>query len=93
MANEEAALRLSDLQIDDDKDKDKERDKTVRPSAAVEQDAREEALRAELAGVQQINAVIEGVVSSLERAKNNMQVSFSLSVILASISLPMGAHA
>ena len=70
MSNEEPPLHLSDLQIDDG-----EKEKPVR-SAAVEQDAREEALRAELAGVQQINSVIEGVISSLEKAKENMEVSF-----------------
>lgn len=34
---------------------------------------REEALRAELEGVQNINTVIEGVLGSLERAKENME--------------------
>ncbi|KAG0632618.1 DASH complex subunit Duo1-domain-containing protein [Tuber brumale] len=67
MSNEEPPLHLSDLQIDDG-----EKEKPVR-SAAVEQDEREEALRAELAGVQQINSIIEGVVSSLEKAKENME--------------------
>lgn len=74
MSNEEPPLHLSDLQIDDG-----EKEKPVR-SAAVEQDAREEALRAELAGVQQINSVIEGVISSLEKAKENMEVSFEFSI-------------
>jgi hypothetical protein len=36
--------------------------------------AREEALRAELEGVRSINEVIESVVESLERAKGNMEV-------------------
>jgi hypothetical protein len=75
MASEEPALRLSDLQIDDG-DKEKEKDKPTRPSV-VDQDARDETLRAELAGVQQINAVIERVISSLEKARENMEVSFS----------------
>lgn len=39
--------------------------------------AREEALRRELEGVRSINEVIEGVVSSLERAKGNMDVSIA----------------
>lgn len=36
--------------------------------------AREEALKRELEGVRNINEVIEGVISSLERAKGNMDV-------------------
>jgi DASH complex subunit Duo1 len=44
--------------------------------------AREEALQKELQGVRSINEVIEGVISSLERAKGNMDVgSLHLSVI------------
>ena len=39
------------------------------------EEAREAALRQELAGIRSINAVIEGVVESLERAKGNMEVS------------------
>lgn len=42
--------------------------------SVVDTDAREAALRAELAGVRQINTVIEGVVASLEKAKENMEV-------------------
>ena len=37
--------------------------------------ARDEALKKELEGVRNINEVIEGVISSLERAKGNMDVS------------------
>ncbi len=37
--------------------------------------AREEELQRELEGVRSINEVIEGVISSLERAKGNMDVS------------------
>ena len=37
-------------------------------------EAREVALRAELDGLRGINEVIEGVVSSLDRAKQNMEV-------------------
>ena len=40
--------------------------------------AREEALKRELEGVRSINEVIEGVISSLERAKGNMDVSVTL---------------
>ncbi|RPB21040.1 hypothetical protein L211DRAFT_744964, partial [Terfezia boudieri ATCC MYA-4762] len=36
-------------------------------------ESRDAALRAELAGVQQINNVIEGVIGSLEKAKANME--------------------
>jgi hypothetical protein len=38
------------------------------------EEAREAALRKELEGVRSINEVIEGVVSSLECAKGNMEV-------------------
>ncbi|KAI9884443.1 MAG: dolichol-P-mannose synthesis [Watsoniomyces obsoletus] len=38
------------------------------------EEAREAALRAELEGVRNINRVVEGVVDSLERAKQNMEV-------------------
>lgn len=41
---------------------------------ARDEDDRETALRAELKSVRDINAVIEGVVESLERAKGNMEV-------------------
>ncbi len=37
------------------------------------EEAREAALRAELEGVQNINTVIEGVIGSLEKAKQNME--------------------
>lgn len=43
------------------------------------EEAREAALRRELAGIRSINEVIEGVVESLERAKGNMEVSRILS--------------
>ncbi|KAF8245275.1 hypothetical protein K440DRAFT_651758 [Wilcoxina mikolae CBS 423.85] len=42
-------------------------------SSAVEHDERVEAQQAELRGVQQMNSVIEGVVSSLEKANKNME--------------------
>lgn len=47
------------------------------------EEQREAALRAELQGLQNINHVIEGVVGSLERAKQNMEagplVSYAVS--------------
>lgn len=58
---DEELPRLSELQVD------------AKPRP-IDQDARDEALRAELAGVHQINTVIEGVVASLEKAKENMEV-------------------
>lgn len=42
--------------------------------SVVEQDARMEAQQTELRGVRQLNSVIEGVVSSLEKANRNMEV-------------------
>lgn len=39
------------------------------------QEAREAALRRELSGIRNINSVIEAVISSLDRAKGNMDVS------------------
>lgn len=44
-------------------------------STVDREEAREAALRQELAGIRSINEVIEGVVESLERAKGNMEVS------------------
>jgi hypothetical protein len=52
-----------------------ERARTRGESNYDNEHAREQALRAELEGVRGINEVIEGVVSSLERAKGNMEVS------------------
>lgn len=40
---------------------------------------RDAALRAELASVQRINEVVEGVLESLEKARGNMGVCFSVS--------------
>ncbi|KAH0604408.1 uncharacterized protein H6S33_006785 [Morchella sextelata] len=47
-----------------------------RPTDAPRVDtiSRDDALRAELAGVRKINSVIEGVVASLDKAKDNMEV-------------------
>jgi hypothetical protein len=39
------------------------------------EEAREAALKQELENVRKINQIIEGVVDSLEKAKNNMDVS------------------
>lgn len=44
------------------------------------EEARQAALQAELEGVRNINRVIEGVVSSLDRAKQNMEVPISLRI-------------
>lgn len=46
---------------------------SAKPSV-VDTDSRDGALRAELVGVRQVNTVIEGVVASLEKAKENMEV-------------------
>ena len=46
---------------------------TSAPSRPAEEE-RETLLQAELQGIQNINHVIEGVVDSLERAKQNMEV-------------------
>lgn len=76
MSDEEDILRLSELQVsshDSKAPEDRERSRLVGSIAG--QDAREEALRAELTGVHQINTVIEGVVASLEKAKDNMEVA------------------
>jgi len=50
--------------------------------STVEHDERVEAQQAELRGVQQMNSVIEGVVSSLEKANKNMEVSHTISALL-----------
>lgn len=41
------------------------------------EEAREAALRKELESVRNVNKVIEGVVESLQKARNNMDVSIS----------------
>lgn len=46
--------------------------------------AREEALQKELESVRRINEVIEGVISSLERAKGNMDVGALESPVIES---------
>lgn len=47
---------------------------TPSESRHVTEEAREAALRRELEGVRNINEVIEGVIGSLDRAKENMEV-------------------
>src|SRR5690554_5704437 len=69
MADEDD-LRLSELELHD------------RPSklrgAFVDQGAIDDSRRTELAGVQQMNTVLEGVISSLDKARNNMEVSYHI---------------
>jgi len=45
-----------------------------RESRQTEEEGREAALRQELENIRKINEVLEGVHSSLEKAKNNMEV-------------------
>lgn len=47
------------------------------------EEAREAALRKELESVRNVNRVIEGVVESLEKAKNNMNVGVHLAFSVA----------
>jgi hypothetical protein len=56
-------------------DRDSERPRNTRAASYVDPEAREAALRAELQGVEQINNVIENVLNSLDKAKDNMDVS------------------
>lgn len=71
---------LQNLRLSDNDTSPPPRTPTSRPqagrslSALVDKDARDAALKAELAGVRQINTVIEGVIGSLKRAKSNMEV-------------------
>ena len=44
------------------------------PTTFPRDEAREASLRAELEGIQRVNHVVEGVVSSVERATENMEV-------------------
>lgn len=73
-------LDLQNLQLSDNESPPTTRTSSARtptnrrPQSPIDQDARDAALRAELAGVQQINKVIEGVIGSLEKAKVNMEV-------------------
>lgn len=69
-------LNIQNLHLSDDGPPKPARTPTLpqRSNSPVDQDARDAALRAELAGVQNINKVIEGVIESLEKAKANMEV-------------------
>lgn len=83
MSNEDE-LRISQLRIQNDDDEtmhyDEEHAEDLRASGSkpslMDPETRDEMLRAELVGLRQINTVVENVVSSLEKAKSNMEVSF-----------------
>ena len=76
---------IGKLDLSDDEDTDDLWASYSRPTANTKPDsrasaaeqAREEALKRELEGVRNINEVIEGVISSLERAKGSMDVCFT----------------
>ncbi|KAL7267033.1 hypothetical protein RUND412_010396 [Rhizina undulata] len=73
MSDEEEILRLSELQVTEE---DRQASSTHPPRhgpSAVDQEVRDEALRVELAGVRQLNKVVEGVVASLKKSKENME--------------------
>ena len=79
MANyRDDTLDLDSLQLSDEESPQTTRTPTNYPNqrsrSPVDPEIRDSALRAELAGVQQINKVIEGVIGSLEKAKANMEV-------------------
>lgn len=63
---------------------------------ADSEDAREASLRRELAGIRNINEVIEGVVDSLAQAKGNMDVCFIrtylafLGILIVTDNIPHG---
>jgi hypothetical protein len=72
-------LYMPNLEADDTNPSEDDAPPTAESSRAlaasvVDEGAREEGLRAELRGVQQINALTEGIVTSLEKAKENMEV-------------------
>jgi hypothetical protein len=71
---------VADQQPEDSADEHPQKSRTFVPSA-VEHDERVEAQQAELRGVQQMNSVIEGVVSSLEKANKNMEVSHTINAL------------
>ena len=69
MASEDE-LRLSSLELN-------EQTPAARPKPRgpfVDQEALDESRKTELASVQQMNNVLEGVISSLDKAKTNMEV-------------------
>lgn len=79
MANyRDGTLDVGSLQLSDEESPQTTRTPTNRPTqrshSPVDSETRDAVLRAELAGVQQINKVIEGVIGSLEKAKANMEV-------------------
>lgn len=57
-----------------DQDEHLHRSRAFDAPTAEADSSRDDALRAELRGVQQVNGVIEGVLSSLGKAKDNMEV-------------------
>ena len=67
-------LQLSDQEHANTRTRTPTNRQNQRSHSPVDPEARDAALRAELAGVQQINKVIEGVIGSLEKAKANMEV-------------------
>jgi DNA-binding NarL/FixJ family response regulator len=75
----EDRLPISNLAIHDD-DANNSREISQKPRiygvSAIENEVREEALRAELQGIQQVNSVIEDVLSSLKKANEKMTVCF-----------------
>lgn len=54
----------------------------IKESHYTTEEAREVALRKELESVRNVNKVIEGVVESLQKAKDNMNVRFELRISL-----------
>ncbi|KAI5788426.1 DASH complex subunit Duo1-domain-containing protein [Geopyxis carbonaria] len=74
----EEELRIEDLKIDDEDENNGSTPVAHTPrsrnNGVIDQEAIEESLRAERDGVHQINTVIEGVVSSLQKARQNMEV-------------------
>lgn len=72
---EDSELNIQDLNpSDDDRPATRTLTASRRQHSPVDKDARDAALRSELASVQQVNNVIEGVIDSLEKAKANMEV-------------------
>ena len=57
-----------------DNEADGSRDAPMSTPSRPAEEERETLLQAELQGIQNINRVIEGVVDSLDRAKQNMEV-------------------
>ena len=51
-------------------------DLAISTTDQTDQDAREQALKQELAGVQNLNEVMEAVITAMSTAKENMNVTF-----------------